>query len=140
MGTFKRILHATDFSANSDKAYEVARGLSEDLGATLYVLNVVSGGEQIAASAGSGWLAFVDRLRENLHAKYCEPLSCSSEVLIRKGAPAKTIVEVAEQEHVDLIVIGARGAGTLQRLLGEGSVADKILKTSTIPVVVVPRA
>lgn len=140
MARFNRILHATDFSANSDKAYEVARNLAEDLGATLYILSVVSGGEQIAASAGSGWLSFIDRLQGNMHAKYCEPLSCPSEILIRKGAPAATIVEVAEQEHIDLIVMGARGAGTLQRLLGEGSVADKVLRTSPLPVVIVPWA
>lgn len=136
---FKRILHPTDLSANSDAAYEVARRLGEDLNAALYILNVVSGGEEIAASATSGWLAFSESLRGTMSAKYCLGLTCSSQVMIRRGSPATTIVDVAEQESIDLIVIGARGAGTLGRLLGEGSVADELLKTSPLPVVVVPR-
>ena len=139
MATFKRILHPTDFSANSDAAYEVARRLAEDLNATLFILNVVSGGEEIAASATSGWLAFIESLKGIMRTKYCLGLTCPSQVMIRRGAPATTIVDVAEQESIDLIVVGARGAGTLGRLLGEGSVADKLLKTSPLPVVVVPR-
>ncbi len=140
MANFSKILHATDFSANSDKAYDVAHELAEDLNATLYILTVVSGGDEIAASATSGWLPYVETLRDNMRMKYCASASCPSEVMIRKGAPAATIVKVAEEENIDLIVMGARGAGTLQRLLGEGSVADKVLKTSPLPVVVVPRA
>ncbi len=139
MAGFRRILYGTDFSANAERAFEVARKLAEELNATLYVLNVVSGGEQIAASAGSGWLPFVDRLRQNLDSQYCSRTTCEHQIMVRKGDPARTIVEVAEQEGADLIIIGARGAGTLGRLLGEGSVADKVLKTSHLPVVVVPR-
>ncbi len=139
MASFRRILHPTDFSANSDAAYEVAQRLAEDLNATLYILNVVSGSEEIAASATSGWLAFIENLKGTVSAKYCSGLTCPSQVMIRRGAPATTIVDVAEQESIDLVVIGARGAGTLGRLLGEGSVADKLLKTSPLPVVVVPR-
>jgi nucleotide-binding universal stress UspA family protein len=139
VASFRRILHPTDLSANSNAAYEVAHRLAEDLNATLYILNVVSGGEEVAASATSGWLGFIEALRDTIRGKYCSGLACPSEVMIRRGAPAATILAVAEQESIDLIVIGARGAGTLQRLLGEGSVADKLLKTSTLPVVVVPR-
>lgn len=45
---------------------------------------------------------------------------------VRSGDPATAILEVAEKEHADLIVMGTRGLGTAERWL-MGSVSDKVL-------------
>ncbi len=44
----------------------------------------------------------------------------------RSGDPATAILDTAEKEQVDLIVMGTRGLGTAERWL-IGSVSDKVL-------------
>lgn len=57
-------------------------------------------------------------------------------VVIGAGA-AEQILELARAEESDLIVVGTRGAGGAERLL-LGSVADKVVRGATQPVLVVP--
>jgi nucleotide-binding universal stress UspA family protein len=52
------------------------------------------------------------------------------------GTPAEAIVQYAEEQQVDQIVIGARGQGSVSILL-MGSVVDKLLRLSMLPVLVV---
>lgn len=56
--------------------------------------------------------------------------------LVRTGFPAETINAVAEEEGVELIVISASGKSGLHKFL-IGSVAEKVLKTSEIDVLLV---
>ncbi len=49
------------------------------------------------------------------------------------GRPARAIVEDADEQDVDLIVLGTRGASGLDRYL-LGSVAEKVVRSSTVPV------
>ena len=55
---------------------------------------------------------------------------------IAKGSPAKAILAVAEEEDVDLIVIGSSGKSGLDLLL-LGSVADKVVRSAKCSVLVV---
>lgn len=52
------------------------------------------------------------------------------------GDPAETIVRFATEKHCDQIVLGPRGQGTLKGLL-LGSVVNKVMQLSTIPVLLV---
>ena len=52
------------------------------------------------------------------------------------GNPARTIVEIAEKENYDLIVIGHRGIGGVKRLM-IGSVANEVSRMATCPVFIV---
>mgnify|MGYP001562104221 FL=1 len=52
------------------------------------------------------------------------------------GDPAETIVRFATEKHCDQIVLGPRGQGTLKELL-LGSVVNKVMQLSTIPVLLV---
>jgi nucleotide-binding universal stress UspA family protein len=52
------------------------------------------------------------------------------------GAPAEVLVRDAERDGSDLIVVGARGAGALTRLL-LGSVSESVLRHAECPVLVV---
>jgi nucleotide-binding universal stress UspA family protein len=56
-----------------------------------------------------------------------------------QGAAHATIVDVAEREGVDLIVLGTHGRGGLGRFL-LGSVAERVLRTARIPVLTVRHA
>ncbi len=58
------------------------------------------------------------------------------EALIEEGRPAKKIVEIAETEEFDLIVIGRRGNGLVDHLI-MGSVSSEVVRTSHTPVLIV---
>ncbi|MDD4094482.1 MAG: universal stress protein, partial [Methanothrix sp.] len=57
---------------------------------------------------------------------------------ITEGYPAEDIIRVSEEEGIGLIVMGGMGATGLDRFL-LGSVADKVVRSSKIPVLVVKR-
>lgn len=56
--------------------------------------------------------------------------------MVKVGFPAETINQVAEEEGVELIVISSSGKSGLHRFV-IGSVAEKVLKTSDIDVLLI---
>jgi nucleotide-binding universal stress UspA family protein len=58
--------------------------------------------------------------------------------VVIEGTPASVVVEVARQVGAERILVGAEGRIGLTQLT-LGSVADEIVRTAPIPVVVVPR-
>ena len=56
--------------------------------------------------------------------------------IIKEGAPAKLILEVADEEDVDLIVMGSSGKSGFDRFI-LGSVSDKVVNAAKCPVLVV---
>jgi nucleotide-binding universal stress UspA family protein len=58
------------------------------------------------------------------------------ERLVSEGDPAREIVRIAEDRDVDLVVLGARDLGTLERLL-LGSVSEAVLHHAARPVLIV---
>jgi nucleotide-binding universal stress UspA family protein len=57
---------------------------------------------------------------------------------IPTGDPAEEILRLADENGADLIVVGARGLGTVKRLL-LGSVSERVLRDARCPVLVVKR-
>ncbi|MFP9193598.1 universal stress protein [Natronosalvus vescus] len=58
---------------------------------------------------------------------------------IRRGRPGDVIRRFAENHDVDLIVLGRSSHGPITEAL-LGSTADRVIRTSSVPVVVVPEA
>ena len=56
--------------------------------------------------------------------------------IIREGSPANSILEVASEESVDLIVVGSSGKSGFDRFI-LGSVSDKVVNAAKCPVLVV---
>jgi nucleotide-binding universal stress UspA family protein len=117
--------------------------LAEESGASITLLYVVTsirgmtadpqglpyyGPEQAIASA-----------KEQLQS-FCEHGACVSkprhEVLVIEGSPADGILATARQVHADMVVMGTRGRRGIERWL-LGSVAESVLRASTIPVVTI---
>ncbi len=59
--------------------------------------------------------------------------------VIRDGIPAEEILKVANEERVELIILGYSGRKGLSRLIA-GSVAKDVAKNATMPVLVAKRA
>jgi len=142
---FKRVLLASDGSACADKAAAVAVDLARRYGAVIDVVSVVDpvpfltvpdgGGEALAyyldaaEQAAKQGMAKVESLAQQAG------VGISCKVLHEHGA-AQALVEQAQQVGADLIVMGSHGWRGLDKLL-LGSVAQKVLTLSTVPVFVV---
>ena len=59
-----------------------------------------------------------------------------STAIVRVGDPPTVIVEYADSEGIDLIVLGTAGRGGFERLL-MGSVADRVIRTAPVPVLTI---
>lgn len=80
-------------------------------------------------------------LQSELERKWCRPLKTAGvryRALIQDGRPATVLLDVAEREKADLIVVGRRGRGEVAELL-LGSVSHEVALHSRRPVVLVPR-
>ncbi len=60
-----------------------------------------------------------------------------SNYVIKEGSASKVILEVAEQQKVDLVILSKRGEGRIKELL-IGSTATNIITNSKIPVLIFP--
>ena len=141
---FTRILVPTDFSAGSSRAWAVAQRLAHDLGAELILVHVLvetplySEGPfsmQRTRTVFEAARAGVEKtLGEWTAAATAEGLSVRW--LARSGTPHVEIIDVANAEQADLIVVGTHGRAGLDRAL-LGSVADRVIRTARCPVVTV---
>jgi universal stress protein A len=134
----KRILFPTDFSAYGQEALRWATVLARDTGATLVIAHV----EEPPMAYGGGEMYFPSEEgnREELKQALVKIVPPDSKVPFEHkllvGDPANAIVEAAEQEHADLIVIGTHGRTGLTRLL-MGSVAEAVVRKAKCPVLTV---
>lgn len=134
---FKRILVATDGSDNARRAVEIAVDLAEKYEADLYILSVykpvrIPDSSHSLVRSRNTFQPTLKELSTGAHAIADEALAVANEheipkveVLVRKGPPARTIIDVAEQANVDAIVMGSRGLGDVSGLL-LGSVSHKV--------------
>ncbi len=60
-----------------------------------------------------------------------------SSTAIREGTPSKEILEYAQQEGIDLIVIGSSGKSPREKVMTMGSVSERVVDNATLPVLVV---
>ena len=82
----------------------------------------------------------MDRLLAEFMEKYSEELSSletAPETLIVNGVPSESIHRIAKEKNADLIVMNSRTHGRLSQMI-IGSTANKVIHTSSIPVLVVP--
>ena len=139
---FKKIIWATDGSDPADRAFEVAKALASQEGATLVAVHSVEflgGGPR---SANLPVDADEDERQAKIEKQVAEltqqGLSARSRVVgAGTTGAAHVVAEVAEQEDADLIVCGTRGHTALVGLT-VGSVTQRLLHIAPCPVLVVP--
>ncbi|WP_265111653.1 universal stress protein [Halosolutus halophilus] len=56
---------------------------------------------------------------------------------VREGTPSKAILEYADENGIDLIVIGTRGKSPREKVTSLGSVSERVVDNASIPVFVV---
>ena len=136
---YDRILLPTDGSDASDRAVEQAVGLARETGAELHVLFVV---EDIPYAPEMMDDVVAEELQgigeDALAAVEARADEAGVDVVadIREGAPHSAILEYADREGVDAIVMGTRGRSGLDRYL-LGSVTERVVRTADVPVLTV---
>jgi len=133
-----RILVATDFSDQSNKALQWARSLAAGFGAKLVLLHVIdifSLAETGCLMAGSDPLQL---LREQAQQRMdgLKRVIPDVEMLIREASPRPTIVDAAVELDCQMIIMGTHGRSGLAHLL-LGSVAEYVVRHSKVPVLTV---
>jgi len=145
---FKKIICPIDFSEHSYKALEVAQEIARQFSAALYLLNVVSyvpvippdvsyGGpygfdaEAYEESMIAAAEEYLEEIREKRLPGYLEV-----KTMVLTGDAAKEIVETAENENADLIVIATHGLTGWRHLIF-GSVAEKVVQHAPCPVLTI---
>ena len=139
---WRRILVPLDFSFTSLHAMRVAAALAEQSGARLTLLNVVEPGPYAIGLEGAPLVlpdeVFARNAKTQLPgiAQRFVPSSVRVTSLVRHGRAASVIVETAEEEEIDLIVLSTHGHTGLERLL-MGSTAEHVVRHAKCPVFVV---
>lgn len=143
---FDKILLATDFSPNADAALALAIDLAQRGPRALEIVHAYRTGIivlppplELLGLPPSG--PTLDHLEAALESRAQQARAKGLRVVARTlvGEPTEAIGDHAREMAADLIVIGARGLGLLDRVL-VGSVAAKIIRHAPCPVLVVPRA
>jgi nucleotide-binding universal stress UspA family protein len=143
---YSRILLTLDGSTMAEQALEPAVEFADRLKSELFLLRVVSplaksyraGAADVAKveAAETALIAEADEYLNNIATEIREN-GMAVEFATRFGNPAKAIVEFVDQNEIDLVVMCTRGqTGPARWLLG--SVVDHVVRTASIPVVVVP--
>ena len=143
----QRILCPIDFSDTSRHAFAHAVTVGQWYGARITALHVVR--PMIAVSPGLWSTGPMSEIwpgqpnQQELEAQArtwlaAEPgTRLETDVIIDDGRPATSILEHAASLSAGLIVMGTHGRGGFERLL-LGSVAEKVLRRATCPVMTVP--
>jgi nucleotide-binding universal stress UspA family protein len=144
---YKKVLFCTDFSENADHAFEYAYGVAKRDGGLLYIFHVIPDnphqgyveGFLSAEDAEKIQRAIREDLDTNCRERYVSNLAegVSFETVTKSGKEAEEILEFARKEQVDLIVMGTHGRTGMEHVFF-GSVAEKVIRHSPIPVLVIP--
>jgi nucleotide-binding universal stress UspA family protein len=143
MSTFlKKILWATDFSDEAQEALLYAQAFAKAFKARIVALHVVPDFSPALYDAAYAIkedlvrrLNFIKGEEKKKLLTMKKAKGIPFEVIVKEGSAPKTIIEVAEQEKADLIVIGRRGMSAIEKLF-IGSVANHVLRNSPVPILI----
>lgn len=136
---YRRILVPTDGSQCAERALEHAIALAEKFDSEIHVLNIV---DVRMNSTGDYYSSMIGKMREigeENTDKLLEKINekgIEGEKEVVPGIPHTEINGYANEAEIDLIVMGTHGRTGLNRLL-IGSTAEKVVRTSEVPVMTV---
>lgn len=142
MTTISRIMIGVDGSEDSRVALTWAAGLARQLEAEVVAVHAVGllehlspGGDPVPAAPHR------EKIQQLFEEEWCAPLDSAgvrTRRLLADGPPAMVLLRVADEEEVDLIVVGSRGVGGFPELQ-LGSTSAQLVQHAPVPVTVIPR-
>ena len=141
----KTVVVGVDGSDHSFEAARVATAIARQFGARLLITTVVRppegwwgiGGapptpDAFASAVVEGRREVLDKSESTLNLD-----GIDYDTVGEVGDPAGQLVRLCEAENADLLVVGRRGAGLVERIM-VGSVADRVVHTAPCPVLTIP--
>lgn len=139
---YRRILIATDGSEPNKKAVSYGVELARLSGAKVNVAYVVDTAAFASVPMDAGWEMMYELLQKEGNEAIQQIVDDAKasgidiEGSLLEGHPSHEIIEFAQNNEIDVIVLGTLGKGGLDRFL-LGSVAEKVTRNSKVPVLVV---
>lgn len=151
----KTVIIALDYNPSAQTVAETGYALAKGMQANVILLHVMADPAYYAAYEYSPIMGFnsnfigpeslppddseeLKNAAEEFLTKSKEHLGDASiETLVREGGVAETIVKAAADKQADIIVLGSHSRRGLDKIL-MGSVAEKVLHHSTIPLFIIP--
>lgn len=137
---YDSILVPTDGSVGSEKALDRAIDIAKRYDANLHVVHVVD--TRIGIDGGAGTL--FDELEAAGQEAIDRGVEQASEAgvstvegAVANGIPFQAILDYTEENDLDLVVMGTHGRTGLDRYI-LGSVTEKVVRMSDVPVLTVP--
>jgi nucleotide-binding universal stress UspA family protein len=143
---FRKILCPVDFDANSVEALAHGAALAINAGATLYLLHVLQINPLTAQGVAEGYAGkeFYDSQVEAARRRLEEyarnlPAGLKHELVVEIGEPGDSILAAQQQLGAELVVMATHGRRGLKRIV-LGSVAERVVRESSVPVLTVRTA
>lgn len=140
----KKVVCPTDFSDPSYEGLKVAGEFAEHFSAELILVHAIFPGPIVPGIAEPGFHIPValetmqdtaeNALQDLARQKMLEDISVRTMVI--NGKPAYEIVNLAEKEGADMIVIATHGESGWQKFLF-GSVTEKVIRMASCPVLTI---
>ena len=141
----KKILWPTDLSENAATALPIVTSLSQKYAAEIHILYVLKDYPEFGASYGYNDPADTEKMRqwENEMAEkrldeLCTKFLNACPLYIRHisvGDPAKEILKFIQKEDINMVVMASQGS---EAHFDFGSVADRVIKCTSIPTLIIP--
>lgn len=133
----RRILVPYDFTGPSKRACDYALELAASVGATLSLVHVVERLDVMMTAAEHTSLVTATKRELDRAAVLLRPHVRDVQIVVVEGMPWQEIDRAAREGGADLIVMGTHGRRGIARAL-LGSVAARVLRTASVPIVTVP--
>ena len=151
------IVYACDLDSKTQAAMELVLSLAKTHGAKVVLMHAIEPlnaqaynminnyiTEDVRDEMRKGAITEIDSRMTRLLSEFMEKYSTEladletpPETIIVNGVPSESIERLATEKNADLIVMNSRTHGRLSQVI-IGSTANKVIHTSSIPVLVVP--
>jgi nucleotide-binding universal stress UspA family protein len=134
------ILIPTDGSEGTRGAIEHGIDLATKYGATLHTLYVVNTNVTVETTSAQTLAALEEIGQEAIDEVIQQAEAADVETIegtVAQGVPHHAILDYVDEKDVDLVVMGTHGRTGLDRYL-LGSVTEKVVRLSEVPVLTVP--
>lgn len=137
----KRVIVGVDGSDGSLRALRWAAGLAAGLGGTVIVVHAFEPLQHLdEIEPGTDFEDLLHATEQRMRDEWCALVTAAGAEcipVIAGGAPNEVLTDTARKQEADIIVVGARGLGTVRGLV-LGSTSAKLAHTSKLPVTIVP--
>jgi universal stress protein A len=145
MESINKIMVAVAFNESSEELLTYAARVAECMNAELIVANIINvrDVEAVGSIAAMGYEVDSDHYVSGITEERRQALDAilanlsfpadKIRAIFKVGHPVDTLLKIAIQENVDLMVMGIKGRSDLEHAL-VGSLAEKIFRRSPVPI------